>query len=144
MTEYQESLFAAVAMRSLTYRVFGMPVFVLSDLPALARRLFRKPSVLLYFLLPPVAAVAVVFLAWLLAGILVFGPGLKAYELLLVAELRRGADTPLAAIRTNVFNVPEPWPQVQKPGPSPHSGSTIKPSARDVDIQHRSSNMMAS
>lgn len=100
MTEYQESLFAAVAMRSLTYRVFGMPVFVLSDLPALARRLFRKPSVLLYFLLPPVAAVAVVFLAWLLAGILVFGPGLKAYELLLVAELRRGADTPLAAIRT--------------------------------------------
>ncbi|HRQ87978.1 MAG TPA: hypothetical protein PLA50_04225, partial [Bacteroidia bacterium] len=94
---FQKALFQAVAKRSLVYRLFSIPSRCFAWLGQLAQGLALQPWRILFLLIG--FKVWLGFFAWLLLVTLVFWPGAKAYEWLLVSELREGGTASDRALR---------------------------------------------
>lgn len=89
---YQRDLFQAVAKRSLVYRLMSIPSRSIRRLLLMGRGLLLQPwrILLLIFLVLLMGQWVVFALAWLVITTLLFWPGGKVYEWLLVSEIRRG------------------------------------------------------
>lgn len=94
---YQRDLFQAVAKRSLVYRLFSLPSRTFTWLGHVARGIAIQPWRILFLLIG--IKVVGVFLLWLLLATVLFWPGGKVYEWLLVSEIKRGAGTSNAELR---------------------------------------------
>lgn len=86
---YQQDLFQAVAARSITYRLFSIPSRTFAWLYLVTTTIARQPWRIIFLVIGAKAVAA--FLIWLLLATLIFWPGGKAYEWLLVSEIRRGS-----------------------------------------------------
>ncbi|MBK1828339.1 tetratricopeptide repeat protein [Haloferula rosea] len=95
--QYQQDLFHAVARRSLIYRIFSIPTRTFEWLRALGRACLLQPWRLLLFLLAGKFVLG--FLIWLVLATLVFWPGGKVYEWLLVSEMKRPAKASLRGMQ---------------------------------------------
>ncbi|HRQ91163.1 MAG TPA: hypothetical protein PLA50_20395, partial [Bacteroidia bacterium] len=82
---FQKALFQAVAKRSLVYRLFSIPSRCFAWLEHLAQGLALQPWRIIFLLIAVKAWLG--FVVWLFLVTLVFWPGAKAYEWLLVSEL---------------------------------------------------------
>lgn len=94
---YQRDLFEAVAKRSLVYRLFSIPSRAFAWSLDFTREILRRPWRLLFLLIGHQLVLA--FFGWLLVSTLLFWPGGKVYEWLLVSEIKNGTDTSLAGMR---------------------------------------------
>lgn len=94
---YQRDLFETVGEKSILYRLFSMPRRAYRWVGNVLRGIAMQPGSLLFllFFIKP----ACVFLGWLLLATLIMMPGCKAYELLLVSELRKGGRTSTGKMR---------------------------------------------
>lgn len=95
---YQTDLFHAVAARSLIYRLFSLPTRAFRWLGLAGRTILRQPWRLLFVIIGFKAVMG--YFAWLALATVVFWPGGKGYEWLLVSEIRRGAAASDAELRT--------------------------------------------
>jgi tetratricopeptide (TPR) repeat protein len=89
---YQRDLFQAVAKRSLVYRLMSIPSRSIRRLLLMGRGLMLQPwrIILVLFLVLLMGQWFVFALAWLAITTMLFWPGGKVYEWLLVSEIRRG------------------------------------------------------
>jgi len=84
--QYQSDLFDAVAKRSLIYRLFSIPSRTFKWLRALAKVCRHQPWRILLFLIA--GKLVLCFFGWLILATVVFWPGGKVYEWLLVSEMK--------------------------------------------------------
>jgi len=91
--DYQRDLFNAVARRSILYCLFSLPSRVFESIRA--GLLVLRDHWWIAIVLVVVYKFVLVFLAWLAVATVLLWPGCKAYEWLVVSELRRGSDTPV-------------------------------------------------
>lgn len=94
---YQRDLFDAVARRSVIYRLFSIPSRTFTWLYYVGKGLANQPWRILFLLLG--FKLVIVFFLWLLLSTLLFWPGGKVYEWLLVSEIKTGTATSLAGMR---------------------------------------------
>ena len=94
---YQRDLFDAVAKRSIIYRLFSIPSRTFTRLYFFGKGLAHQPWRILFLILG--FKLVIVFFLWLLLSTLLFWPGGKVYEWLLVSEIKNGTDTSLAGLR---------------------------------------------
>lgn len=104
--DYQRALFEAVAKRSLIYRLFSHPARVWRWVGDVIRGLAEYPFRILLILFAFKFVCA--FFAWLIVSTVLFYPGGKLYEWLLVSEIRAGARTPDGSLR--VWTAVQSWP----------------------------------
>ena len=95
--DHQKGLFQAVAEKSLVYRLFSIPSRSFADVGNALHGLRLQPWRMI-FLLVGFKFIMAYFL-WLLMATLVFWPGGKAYEWLLVSEIRKGGGLSTAGLR---------------------------------------------
>ncbi|MFN0128086.1 MAG: tetratricopeptide repeat protein [Verrucomicrobiales bacterium] len=95
---FQRDLFHAVARRSLVYQLFSIPSRTFGWLGGVGYVLLRQPwrLILLVFAMKLVAG----FFLWLLIVSILFWPGGKVYEWLLVSEIRDAASASNYKLRT--------------------------------------------
>jgi tetratricopeptide (TPR) repeat protein len=89
---YQRDLFQAVAKRSLVYRLVSIPSRSIQRLLMMGLALIRQPwrILLLLFVFLILWQWIVGAMVWLVITTLLFWPGGKVYEWLLVSEIKRG------------------------------------------------------
>jgi hypothetical protein len=91
--DYQRDLFHAVARRSILYCLFSLPSRVFESLRA--GLVVLRDHWWIAIVLVVTYKFVLVFVAWLAVATVLLWPGCKAYEWLVVSELRRGSDTPV-------------------------------------------------
>lgn len=98
---YQRDLFHAVAKRSLIYRLVSIPSRSIQRLLLMGRGLLLQPwrIILLLFVVLLMGQWMVFAIAWLMVTTLLFWPGGKVYEWLLVSEIKRGSAASDAELR---------------------------------------------
>ncbi|NNE90552.1 MAG: hypothetical protein HKN23_02800 [Verrucomicrobiales bacterium] len=94
---YQKALFQAVAKRSLVYRLFSIPSRTWTWLGYLMTGLRIQPWRIIFLIIG--FKLVIGFLLWLLLATVLFYPGCRVYEWLLVSELKRGTDTTVKEMR---------------------------------------------
>lgn len=89
--DFQKDLFSAVAESNLIYRFFSIPSRAFNRLSGIGTMCRYQPWRILIFLI----CIKFVFFyaAWLIMVTVLFWPGCKAYEWLLVNEIKRGSVT---------------------------------------------------
>ncbi len=95
--DFQKALFSAVAESNLVYRMFSIPSRALTRLWGVAKLLEHEPWRLI-FLLFAIKFVAA-YVVWLGMVTVLFWPGGKVYEWLLVNEIKRGSVTEKIGLR---------------------------------------------
>jgi hypothetical protein len=95
--DYQRDLFHAVAKRSLVYRLFSLPSRTFTWLGHVARGISLQPWRLMFLIIGFKAVMG--FFLWLLLATVLFWPGGKVYEWLLVSEIKRGSAASNAELR---------------------------------------------
>jgi hypothetical protein len=95
--DYQRNLFQAVAKRSLVYRLFSLPSRTYTWLGQVAHGIALQPWRLLFLIIGFKAVVG--FFFWLGLVTVLFWPGGKVYEWLLVSEIKRGSAASNAELR---------------------------------------------
>ncbi len=86
---YQNDLFQAVAGSRIVYRLFSIPSRAFAWVGLLGQTIGRQPWRLIFLVLGFKFVLA--YVAWLVLAFFVFWPGGKAYEWLLVSEIKDGS-----------------------------------------------------
>ncbi len=94
---YQRDLFQAVAKRSLVYRIFSIPSRTFRWLGLVGHAIRYQPWRIIFLLIGIKFVLG--FFLWLMLATILFYPGGKIYEWLLVSEIKRGADASLGELR---------------------------------------------
>jgi tetratricopeptide (TPR) repeat protein len=96
--EYQKRLFNAVAKRSVIYRLFSLPSRTFTWVGHICYAIRCRPWYLILLLIGFKFVLG--FFVWLMLATILFWPGGKMYEWLMISELKRGATISDSELRT--------------------------------------------
>jgi len=94
---YQVDLFQAVAGSSFVYRLFSIPSRTFAWLGFFGQAIIRQPGRLIFLAIG--FKVVLAYFGWLMLATLIFWPGGKAYEWLLVSEIKSGSAASTTELR---------------------------------------------
>lgn len=110
--DFQKDLFNAVAESNLVYRMFSIPSRSLTRLSGLGTLLRYQPWWIIIILVGIKFVAA--YVVWLIIVTVLFWPGCKAYEWLLVNEIKRGSMTDKVGLK--VWAWFRQWPTLARFG----------------------------